>query len=212
MISCPARAGYNVHAMRTARHALLAAFLLFFALPLRAAEKPDPRTVAQVDGITDRVVDRLWGAVDGYWHQGDYRRIVALARICVEADPGFNEAWSVGAWLLWSLGDTPAADAFLREGVRRNPNVWDLHYELGWHLFNTKRYAEALPSLQSATRFTDAPAQPWKILAHCYEKLGRLDESAAAWRTVVARFPRDPAAPNNLQRVEQARAARDAKP
>lgn len=193
----------------TIRLSLSLLFLALAALPAPAApetpaSKPPAQAVAQVDGITDRVVDRLWAATDGYWHEGDYPRIVALARLCVEADPGFTEAWGAGAWLLWSQGDTSGADAFLREGVRRNPNIWDLHYELGWHLFNTKRYAEALPHLQAAVRFTEAPAQPWKILAHCYEKLGRLEESAATWRTVVKKFPGDIAAPGNLRRVEQA--------
>src|SRR5919112_1998677 len=97
---------------------LAPAALPALAAPETPASKPPPaRAVAQVEGTPDRVVGGLGAAAAGYGHRGDSRRIVALARICVEADPGFTEAWSAGAWLLWSLGDTAGADAFLAEGA-----------------------------------------------------------------------------------------------
>jgi Tfp pilus assembly protein PilF len=186
--------------------ALLAA--LAAASPAPAAPKDKASAMAQVDGITSRVVDNLWKTTDRYWHDGDYSRIVALTRICVEADPKFYEAWSSGAWLLWSMGDTAAADVFLKDGLSRNPDVYVLHHDFGWHLFNTKRYAEALPHLQAATRFADAPSQVWKTLGHCYDQLGRLDEAEAVWKTVTEKFPRDVAGPPNLERIREKRRVR----
>ncbi len=171
----------------------------------KAPSKPVTRAqaITQVDGITDRVVDKIWERTDYYWHDGDYNRIVGLIRVAVEADPAFLEAYASGAWLLWSMGQTPAADDLLKLGVARNPRRYELNYEFGWHLFNTKRYTEALPHLRAASRFANAPSQVWKTLAHCYDRLGRTDESLNAWRTVVRRFPRDSAGPPNLRRVEQ---------
>ena len=179
------------------------------ASPVLAAPRGEASAAAQVDGITSRVVDNLWKTTDHYWHDGDYNRIVALTRICVEADPKFYEAWGSGAWLLWSMGDTAAADAFLRQGLARNPDVYHLHHDFGWHLFNTKRYAEALPHLQAAVRFDDAPSQVWKTLGHCYDRLDRLDEAETTWEAVTRRFPGDVAGPPNLQRIrDKKRAAR----
>jgi tetratricopeptide (TPR) repeat protein len=171
--------------------------------PAAAAPRaPQPPARAQVDGITGRVTDLIWNQTDAYWHDGDYDRIIDLARVVVEIEPNFVEAWGVAAWLLWSRGDTPGADAFLAEGARRNPDRYELHYELGWHLFNTKRFAQALPHLQTATRFSDADQRAWKNLAHTYERLDRWDDALAAWRTVVSRFPNDTSGPVNLRRVE----------
>lgn len=184
------------------------AFLL--AVSACAAAPPAPaspgmvpaETVAQVNGMTERVIDKLWAQTDHYWHEGDYNRIVGLLRVCVEADPAFLEAYSSGAWLLWSMGDTAAADRFLTLGVSRNPGRWDLHFDFGWHLYNTKRYQAALPHLQKATTFPKASSIAWKTLGHCYDRLGRIDEAVQAWRTVVRRFPGDTAGPTNLRRVE----------
>ncbi|MES2463570.1 MAG: hypothetical protein V4671_23600 [Armatimonadota bacterium] len=156
----------------------------------------------QVDGITNEVVDKLWAGTDEYWHHGDYYRIVSILRVCVEADPVFTDAYGNGAWLLWSLGDMQGADNFLKYGITRRPELWDLDYEFGRHLFTTKRFSAALPYLKRATANPKSDALAWKTLAHTYDRLGRYKESLAAWRTVVKRFPKDIAGPGNLKRVE----------
>jgi Tfp pilus assembly protein PilF len=160
------------------------------------------QAVTQVDGITNEVVDNLWAGTDHYWHHGDYYRIVAILRVCVEADPVFTDAYGNGAYLLWSLGDTLGADKFLQYGIKRKPELWDLEYEFGWHLYNTKRYADALPYLKRATANPKSDAIAWKTLAHTYDRLHRYKESAATWRAVVTKFPKDVAGPSNLKRVE----------
>jgi tetratricopeptide (TPR) repeat protein len=160
------------------------------------------QAITQVDGITNEVVDKLWEGTDEYWHHGDYYRIVSILRVCVEADPVFTDAYGNGAWLLWSLGDTLGADRFLKYGIARKPQLWDLEYEFGRHLYTTKRYSDALPYLKRATANPKADALAWKTLAHTYDRMGRFKESADAWRTVVKRFPKDVAGPSNLKRVE----------
>lgn len=187
--------------------AVLAALPALGAPPASLRPQTQAEAVRQVDGMTERVVDQLWKTTDHYWHEGDYQRIIALNRICVEAEPDFFEAWASGAWLLWSQGDTPASDAFLSEGVRRNPGRYQLHYELGWHLYNTKRYPMALLPLQAAVRFEDAPSVVWKALGHCYDKLNRLEEAERVWETVVAKFPGDIAGPPNLRRIQEKKVA-----
>jgi tetratricopeptide (TPR) repeat protein len=156
----------------------------------------------QVDGITSRVVDALWVESDRFWHDGDYYRVVALNRVIVEADPRFLDAYQNAAYLLWSLGDSPGADAFLRLGVTRNPARYELYTEMGQHLFRTRRFRDALPYLKKGAAYKNAPAPAWATLAHCYERVGRLDEAIATWRQVVKRFPTFPSGPSNLRRAE----------
>lgn len=187
------------------------------AAPQTAAKSPASgggetraQAATQVDGITERVLDRLFEQGDRYWHQGDYNRIVALTRVAVEADPRAVESYANAAYLLWSQGDAPGADAFLRMGVKRNPGRYDLYTEMGQHLFRTKRYSDALPYLKSGTRYKNAPAPAWSSLAHCYERVGRLNDALATWRQIVKRFPAYRAGPTNLRRVQalqQSRAA-----
>ena len=179
-----------------------------FLSPVRAqnAVKPESLKTAttQVDGITSRIVDNLWEESDHYWHEGDYNRIIALVRVCVEVDPSFVEAYSSGAWLMWSQGDTRAADTFLQYGLSRAPQAekGDMAYEFGWHLYNTKRFAEALPYLKRATDNNVQTVTAYTTLGHCYRQLKRYDDSVKAWETVIKKFPKFASGPSNLARVK----------
>lgn len=167
-----------------------------------AAAPTYKQAVTQVDGITSRVIDKLWVQTDAYWHDGDYNRIVGLIRVVVEAEPTFSEAYANGAYLLWSMGDTASADWFLQRGIRNTPKDWSLPFEFGRHLFTTKRYASALPYLKKATTYKTATALPYSMLAHTYDRLGRLEESVTTWRQVVKKFPTFVSGPTNLARVQ----------
>ena len=156
----------------------------------------------QADGIEYRVTDRIWANTDRYWHHGDYNRVVTLLRLCTESDPDFDEACSCGAWLLWSMGDKPAANAFLNNVLVRAKNKWNAQYSFGENLMVRREYADALPYLQAAVQSSVAPVTAWKMLAHAYEHTGSLEKSRVTWRHVVERFPRDGAGPLNLRRIE----------
>lgn len=164
---------------------------------------PPQGAVMQVDGITNRVIDNVWANTDRYWHDGDYNRCVALLRVCVEADPSFDEAVSTGAWLLWSMGDKPAANALLQRSTAIAPNKWLAHYTFGEQLFTRREYKDVIPHMQKATQFPGAPSQAWKMLAHSYDKTGQYQKSLAAWQQVVKKYPQDVAGPVNLKRVEK---------
>jgi len=193
------------------RRPFLAALILLAFVTTPAAGAP-PRAaapaagyqaaVAQADGITNHVVDVLVVETDRFWHDGDYYRVVALNRVIVEADPQLMDAYQNAAYLLWSLGDSPGADAFLRLGVARNPARYDLYTEMGQHLFRTRRFRDALPYLKKGAAYQNAPAPALASLAHCYERVGRLDEAIAAWRQIVKRFPAFLSGPSNLRRTE----------
>ncbi len=174
------------------------------AAPSNAQTKAETQkqAVTQADGITNRVVDKVWAETDEYWHHGDYNRIVALIRVIVEADPTFYEAYGDGAWLIWSMGDTKNADEFLEYGISRAPQKWVLQYEFGYHLFNTKRYAAALPYLQKAVTYPKGAGwPPWHTLAHCYDKLGQKQKCLETWEYVVRTYPDDAVAKVRLRDI-----------
>lgn len=190
---------------------LLAAYIVLPEIttmqPAAAQKAAAPSSANQVNGIVDGVVDLLWEQTDHYWHDGDYNRIIDLCRICVEADPTFDEAYGVMAWLLWSQGNTPAADWVLEYGVKRSPKQGAIYFEYGWQLYNTKRFDAALPYLEKAVARGKVPLAAYTTLAHCYTKLNRLKEAVDAWKVVVKRFPNFGAGKVNLKRAEERLAA-----
>lgn len=157
----------------------------------------------QVNGILNELVDGLWEEGDRYFHDGDYIRTIALARICVELDPSFDEAYSSGAYLLWSLGDIPAANAFLGYGIKHSTRPGALYDEMGQHLFRLKRYPDALPYLKKAVALGGVPVTAYSTLAHCYTRLNKHAEAVQIWKTVVAKFPEFPAGPKNLKDAQE---------
>jgi tetratricopeptide (TPR) repeat protein len=156
----------------------------------------------QVRGMIDSMVDGLWSATDKYFHDGDYVRVVSLCRICVEADQSFDEAYSAGGYLLWSMGEVPSAEAFLEYGTRRSKKPGSLNNEMGQQLYRTKNYPAALTYLQKAVKLGGVDVTAYSTLAHCYTRLNKHQEALQTWKQVVAKFPDFPAGPKNLKDAE----------
>ncbi len=112
----------------------------------------------------------LWArVVDHYHHQylaegGDWSRNVSLLPLLhtiVMLDPHFTEAYELmGGTILPRTGREAEGKAVLAEGIRSNPNEWELYREIavlyGW---NDHQPAAALPyarqGLAQASRVTD---------------------------------------------------------
>lgn len=195
---------------------LLCAVLCAAALPVLAAPKAAPVSASQtatasqiqVDGITARVVDKLWNQTDNYWHDGDYPRIVALDRVITQADPQFLEAYSNGGWLMDSLGRTGDAEAYYKLGITNNPHAAYAYWNLGFFYFNTtKDYAKAAHAFVMDTRQPDADLNDWKMRGHAQEKAGQWDQAVATWHTIKTKWPSGLGVDRQLQEAEQKRAA-----
>lgn len=167
------------------RFAALSALIL-----LCAPAVASPGASAQVDGITQRVVDHLWDQADEEWHQGDYPRHIALDRIIAEADPHFLESYAVGGWLMESLGQLSDAEAFYQQGVRANPRASYAYYNLGFFYFNTRHdYAQSARVFHGDVAQPDADLNDWKMLAHSYEHLNDWDRAVQTWQAMKSRWP-----------------------
>ncbi len=91
----------------------------------------------------------LWIRADDFFHRGQYEAIIPIVRMVTWLDPHNIDVYITGAWHLDynfvdeanSLSDKryiPAAIALMREGIRNNPNIWDLYFELGWTHYSKK--------------------------------------------------------------------------
>lgn len=168
----------------------------------KSVSAPKGSSQRQVEGVLSGLVDGLWDAGDQYFHDGDYVRVISLCRLCVELDQSFDEAYSSGGYLLWSLGETPSAEAFLEYGTRRSKKPGLLNSEMGQQLFRTKNYTAALPYLQKSVVLGGVPIGAYTTLAHCYTRLNKHAEAVQVWKQVVAKFPEFPAGPKNLKDAE----------
>ncbi len=175
------------------------------APPKHAASSQHPlpaSSQAQVDGIISAAVDKLWEQSDVYWHHGDYPRIIALDRIITQADPHFLEPYETGGWLMESMGNYGDAEAYYRQGVQNNAHLSEPYYHLGFFYFNTLHdYPKAVQVFREDTQQSDTGVNDWKMLAHSYEHTGDIDQAAATWQHIKARWPHAPAVDANLNRV-----------
>ncbi len=114
---------------------------------------------------------------------GDEREILPWLRISAELDPHKPDTYTVTAyWLRQHLGRVDEAEQFLREGLRQNPNSFEILFELGRLLEENRKDTVRARSLweQALRKWTDREAahgQPDKqLLALIAGHLAQLEE------------------------------------
>ena len=144
----------------------------------------EPTVLDGVD-VTGWTTQQLWDLSDKYFHDGQYAEAVRLHQRICRLDPSDVESYGVAAWLLWSLGDEPAARRMLVAGVKANPDTWDSHWELGFHdMERNGDIARAIPSLELAVAQEGWPPYAIRTLAHAYEFAEQPTRAAAVWERI----------------------------
>jgi tetratricopeptide (TPR) repeat protein len=164
---------------------------------------PGQFIVASFAGFKEVIAGALWVRADTFFHAGQYEAIIPIVRLVTWLDPHNVDVYSTGAWHLdYNFVDTnqmsdkryiPAAVALLREGIRNNPDIWDLYFELGWTHYNKKilDYEKAVEYIEKACtkdgvdpntgQRVPRPEYVDRMLAHMYEKVGRFDDAIKQW-------------------------------
>jgi tetratricopeptide (TPR) repeat protein len=87
----------------------------------------------------------------------DVREILPWLRLSAELDPNHVETYTVTAyWLRERMGKAAEAEQFLREGLRENPNSYEILYELG------RVYAENKNEPARARNLWEAALRQWQ--------------------------------------------------
>lgn len=159
----------------------------------------------------------IWLQVDRYWHMGHLYKMVPLMKTCVLLDPGFVDAYLLGAWHLgynataqmeftpmplkvWSdkykdcLGEREKyfylAIDFLKDGIRNNPRNYKLFFDLGFGMYREKMndLDNAILYLTEAVRL---PHERWvpRMLYKCLEEDGQYEKAMEGWKINLERFP-----------------------
>ncbi len=170
---------------------------------------PGQFMVASFTGFEQVVAGALWIRADDFFHRGQYEYIIPIVRMVTWLDPHNIDVYITGAWHLDynfvdeanSLSDKryiPVAIALMKEGIRNNPTIWDLYFELGWTHYCKKLNdsEKALEWISKACEFDGVDPNTGRKIrrydfvdrmkAHMLERCGRFDEAIAQWEKARA--------------------------
>ena len=169
-------------------------------------------------GFREAAAGLLWVRCDEFFHSGDYDAILPLVRMITWLDPHADNVYVTGAWhLAYNFTDSSErsdwryiapSQALLDEGIKNNMNIPDIKFEKGWQNYDKiKNYPVAEKAFEMAidgphgdgkavSKDADdypyaAPLKTLHILAHCYEREGRIPEALAEWRKARERTEAD---------------------
>ena len=212
----------------------IAAFLFIAIIPLQAAINYSRVTEDLVEqlvimpgefvttfvigGFRGIAADILWVRIDEMWHHGKWFEIIPLLRAITWMQPHFIEAWELGGWHLaynlYAYAEGMAGREiyieqgirFLKEGLAKNRNIYDLWFNLGWVYYHKlKDYDESVKYFRSATR-RKHPSYIDRLMAHAYRKKGDIEAEYREWQRCLTVFTDDSYHINIVKRhLERAR-------
>lgn len=116
---------------------------------------------------------------------GTEREILPWLKLSVELDPSRVESYVVAAyWLRERLGRVDEAEQFLREGLRANPDSYEILYEMGRSAFESRKNPERARrlwhlALRKWERAEAGKAEPdYFMLRNILSMLSRLEEES----------------------------------
>ncbi|MBN1871076.1 MAG: hypothetical protein JW800_00735 [Candidatus Omnitrophica bacterium] len=146
-----------------------------------------------IGGFRGLAADILWLKMDECWHNGKWFELLPILRAVTWMQPHFIEAWEIGGWhLAYNLyayaANSPDRERyiedgirFLKEGLARNRNVYNLWFNLGWIYYHKLAdYDEAIRYFRSATRY-EHPDYIDRLIAHAYRKKGDIASEYKEW-------------------------------
>ena len=139
-------------------------------------------------GYREIVADAVWLSAVQYY--GDFRKgnhdlkyFRGLIDITTTLDPHFIFAYLFGALVMSE--DTGAFDEgmdILKQGIARNPNSWQLPFEIGFlNLVNRRDARMAARYFELASRMPGAPEYTERFAAFVYSRAGDTASSIRLW-------------------------------
>lgn len=180
------------------RRAWIAAALLMAMVVAEAAIPPLPKTAPDTENAALRTVmamagqfrvvfaNLLWIKVDKYHHEHiaknpDWTKdtdILPMLRLITWLDPHFVQAYQVAGFMLsGSLGRYEHARQLLEEGIRHNPNSYELYEEMGMAILRARKdYREAYPYLTKALSLAQDEFDRQRLQRFCETVRRKMEE------------------------------------
>lgn len=148
--------------------------------------------LASVAGFREMVAGILWVQSDEFFHTGQFDAILPVIRLVTWLNPRQIEVYATGAWHIgYNFTDEqnrsdrrylPLALRLLDDGVRNNPDTFELFHQTGWMYFNKidDNYDKAVYWFEKSVQKPDVLPALRSILAGAYQRNGEIDK-ALAW-------------------------------
>ena len=139
----------------------------------RGAQGADPDT-----GVVGEMRDARTRAkahtdlAGAYYELGNLGVALEEARIAIQADANYYQAYNVLGLVNLELKDTAAAEANFRRGLQLAPQDPDLNHNYGWFLCQTGREEQSIPWFMNAVRspLYPTPAKSFAAAGRCVVK------------------------------------------
>lgn len=141
---------------------------------------------------------------------GNEREILPWLKLSAELDPQRIETYTVSSyWLRKRLGKVDEAEAFLREGIRNNPNSYELLQELG------KLYYENRQDTARARNLWELALRRWQAsqpalkspdnlaLEDIVMNLARVEQESGNWQKAIGYLEQARAVSPNPDAIER---------
>jgi len=123
---------------------------------------------------------------------GQEREILPWLQLAADMDPQMVQTYTVAAfWLRKQLGKVKEAEMFLREGVRNNPNSYEILFELGQLYYENNHDAERARNvwLLALRRWdaqdSKAKAESMLLYEGITVNLAHLEDAAGNWQRAI---------------------------
>jgi len=167
----------------------------------------DPR----VDAVFEVADARLRRQMDAWFEYGDFPRVVEVLKMRFAMWPtDFEVATDLG-WMQENIDERAKAIATYKAFRRFAKGDPDGPYPEASYYYRQREWAKVPPLIEPS--LAGKPhGNSWRILAHSYDRMGRLADSERVWRAYIAVAPTDETAKLNLERVVKKRRTGSAAP
>ncbi|MBX3118242.1 MAG: hypothetical protein KF784_04195 [Fimbriimonadaceae bacterium] len=173
----------------------LAVLFIVVALPVAAQNR--------VEEIWDTAANRMSNQNDKWFKDGDFPKCIQSLRMLNLLFPKDEDIATNLGWLLESTEQQTEALAVYVRFRNQNPTDPNATYPEANFYFMKKAYAKVPPLLEKSIKRSPTPhANTYRILAHSYDRLGRLTDAKRVWQAYLKINPSDEAAKANLRKVE----------
>lgn len=161
--------------------------------------------VALLSGFRGIVADFVWIGAHTAWEEQVWYKMKEGIELAVILQPRSVPYWDIGAWhFAWnasyaeSVNPKYPSDAFrhqkqqewiregrrfLEEGIRNNPDMYDLYFRLGWLIYQKEeKPLDAVPFFKKAATYKEAPLYVRRMVGRMYEKAGEKKQEYEWWK------------------------------
>ncbi len=148
--------------------------------------------------------ERLERQNDIWYKIGDFPRVIQSLRFQVALYPTDYEIVTNLGWMLENIEDWASALALYIKFRQSNLTDPEAYYPEAEYYFRKKAYDKVPGLLEPSLKIGQGPTpNSYRILAHSYERMNLLADSARIWKQYITRQPDDQPAKLNLARVEK---------